>query len=101
MLKANPNFATAKNEDGETALYVLAHNPSAFVSGSQLGLLRRHLDIPCEFFWLFEILKSCMMIYFLIMQHDIQRSMIDFNTFVYGEIHFIVNDVEYMILCHL
>ena len=37
MLKANPNFATAKNEDGETALYVLAHNPSAFVSGSQLG----------------------------------------------------------------
>ena len=50
MLKANPNFATAKNEDGEIALHVLAHNLSAFVSGSQLGLLRRHLDIPCEFF---------------------------------------------------
>ena len=32
MLKANPNFATATNADGDSALHVLARNPSAFVS---------------------------------------------------------------------
>ncbi|KAK4604108.1 hypothetical protein RGQ29_012568 [Quercus rubra] len=32
MLKANPNFATATNTDGDSALHVLARNPSAFVS---------------------------------------------------------------------
>ena len=37
MLKANPNFATARNMDEDTALHVLARNPSAFVSR------------PCEF----------------------------------------------------
>ena len=37
MLEANPNLATAK-KDGETALHVLARNPSAFVSETQ----------PCE-----------------------------------------------------
>ena len=50
MLKNNFNLATAKSTDGETALHVLARNPSAFVSGNQPRLLRRHLNIPCEFF---------------------------------------------------
>ena len=49
MLKANPNLATTENKDEETALRVLARNPSAFVSGSRPGLLRRHLNILCEF----------------------------------------------------
>ena len=49
MLKANPNLATVKNGDEETVLHVLACNPSAFVSGSRPGLLRRHLNILCEF----------------------------------------------------
>ena len=49
MLGANLSLATAKNEDEETALHVLACNPSAFVSESRLGLLRRHLNILCEF----------------------------------------------------
>ena len=50
MLMVNPNLATTKVEDEETALHVLARNPSAFVSGSQPGLLRRHLNIPCGLF---------------------------------------------------
>ena len=50
MLEANPNFATAKDELQETTLHVLARNPSAFVSGSRPGLLRRHFNIPCELF---------------------------------------------------
>ena len=49
MLEANPNFATAKDELQETTLHVLARNPSAFVSGSRPGSLRRHLNILCEF----------------------------------------------------
>lgn len=52
MLKVNPNLATAKDEDEENALYVLTRNPSTFVSGSWPGLLRRHLNIPCELFQL-------------------------------------------------
>nr|POE67867.1 hypothetical protein CFP56_62039 [Quercus suber] len=48
MLKANPNFATAKDELQETTLHVLARNPSAFISGSRPGLLKRHLNIPCS-----------------------------------------------------
>ena len=49
MLKANPNLATTENKDEETALHVLACNASAFVNESRLGLLRRHLNILCEF----------------------------------------------------
>lgn len=50
MLRANLNLATATNSDGETALRVLARNPSAFTRESQLGkLLRGHINIPCEF----------------------------------------------------
>ena len=49
MLEDNPDLATAKNEGQETALHVLARNPSAFVSGSRPGLLSRHLNILCEF----------------------------------------------------
>ena len=49
MMKANSNLATAKNKDEETALHVFARNPSAFVSGSRPELLRRHLNILCEF----------------------------------------------------
>ncbi|KAM3761740.1 hypothetical protein ACB098_01G291200 [Castanea mollissima] len=48
MLMVNPNLATTKDEDEETALHVLARNPSAFVSGSRPGLLRRHLNIPYD-----------------------------------------------------
>ena len=50
MLKAKPNLATARNSDRETALHLLARNPSAFTRESQLGkLLRGHINIPCEF----------------------------------------------------
>uniref|UniRef100_A0A7N2L040 Uncharacterized protein n=1 Tax=Quercus lobata TaxID=97700 RepID=A0A7N2L040_QUELO len=71
MLKVNPNLATAKDEDEETTLHVLARNPSAFVSGSWPGLLWRHLNIP----WLklkeekskqsqaHELLKQCLQAY--------------------------------------
>ncbi|KAL4599550.1 hypothetical protein ACB092_11G134700 [Castanea dentata] len=49
MLRANLNLATATNSDGETALRVLARNPSAFTRESQLGkLLRGHINIPYE-----------------------------------------------------
>ncbi|GMY13714.1 isoform 2 of ankyrin repeat domain-containing protein 17 [Fagus crenata] len=44
MVETNPSLATTKNEDGETALYMLARNPSAFDSGSQPGILRRHIN---------------------------------------------------------
>ena len=47
MLKANSNLARAES-DGETALHVLARKPSAFVNESQPGVLRRHINIPCE-----------------------------------------------------
>ncbi|XP_075660479.1 uncharacterized protein LOC142630373 [Castanea sativa] len=45
MLNDNSNLATATNSDGETALHVLARKPSAFVNESQLGVLRRHINI--------------------------------------------------------
>ena len=35
MLNANPYFATARNTDSDTALHLLARNPSAFVSESR------------------------------------------------------------------
>ena len=34
--------------NGETALHVLARKPLAFVNESQRGVLRRHVNIPCE-----------------------------------------------------
>ena len=49
MLKDNPDLATTKNKYGETALHVLACNPSVFASGSQLGSLRSHIN-SCEIF---------------------------------------------------
>ena len=49
MLQANPNLATSRNDKGETALHVLARNPLAFASGSQPGILRRHIN-SCELF---------------------------------------------------
>ena len=49
MLKDNPDLATTKNKYGETALHVLACNPSAFASGSQPGSLRSHIN-SCELF---------------------------------------------------
>ena len=49
MLKDNPDLATSKNKDEETALQLLAQNPLAFASGSQPGILRRHIN-SCELF---------------------------------------------------
>ena len=49
MLQANHNLATSKNDDKETALHVLARNPLAFASGSEPGILRRHIN-SCELF---------------------------------------------------
>ena len=51
MLEDNSNLATAGNSNGETALHVLAHDSSAFVSEIR----------PCEFFILFyfKIFLSC------------------------------------------
>ena len=49
MLKDNPDLATTKNKYGETALHLLACNPSAFASGSQLGSLTSHIN-SCELF---------------------------------------------------
>ena len=43
MLEDNSNLATAGNSNGETALHVLAHDSSAFVSEIR----------PCEFLLLF------------------------------------------------
>ena len=51
MLEASKwNLARAIDEAGETALHVLAHKPSAFVSASQPGLLRKLINISCELF---------------------------------------------------
>ncbi|GMY13711.1 isoform 2 of ankyrin repeat domain-containing protein 17 [Fagus crenata] len=49
MLKKNPSLATRKNNQDKTALHVLALKPSAFVSGSQPGILRRWIN-SCELF---------------------------------------------------
>jgi hypothetical protein len=49
MLKDNPDLTTTKNKYGETALHVLACNPSAFASESQPGSLRSHIN-SCELF---------------------------------------------------
>jgi hypothetical protein len=60
MLTDNPDLASAETENGKaamTALLLLARNPSAFVGGSELGVLRRYINIPCELFSDYEILK--------------------------------------------
>ncbi|KAK4604107.1 hypothetical protein RGQ29_012567 [Quercus rubra] len=44
MMKVNSDLATAKNRFNDTALHVLARKHSAFVSKSQQGILRRHID---------------------------------------------------------
>ncbi|GMY13703.1 isoform 2 of ankyrin repeat domain-containing protein 17 [Fagus crenata] len=44
MLKKKPSLATMKNKQDKTALHVLALKPSAFVSGSQPGILRRWIN---------------------------------------------------------
>ena len=62
MLDKNPDLTTATNSDGETALHVLAHKPSAFVNESQLGVLRRHINIPCELLWLWFIYLNLIVI---------------------------------------
>ena len=45
MLEDNSNLAAARNSDGETALHVLARDPSVFVSEIR----------PCEFFFFFIV----------------------------------------------
>ena len=48
MMEANSKLARVVN-NGETALYVLARKPCAFVNESQLGFLTRLINnIPCE-----------------------------------------------------
>ncbi|KAK7816501.1 ankyrin repeat domain-containing protein 17, partial [Quercus suber] len=106
MLKANPNFATAKDELKETTLHVLARNPSAFVSGSRPGLLRRHLNIP----WLklkeekskqsqaHELLKQCLQAY----KDDIENlneiselSLVLFIAAEVGNVEFLVELIHF------
>ena len=48
MLEDNSNLAAARNSDGETALHVLACDPSAFVSEIR----------PCEFFFFFYFITK-------------------------------------------
>lgn len=49
MLKDHPDLAGARNNI-KTALHVLVHKPSAFVSASQPGMLRKDINILCELF---------------------------------------------------
>lgn len=49
MLNEDPDLAGARNNI-KTALHVLARKPSAFVSASQPGMLRKHINIFCELF---------------------------------------------------
>lgn len=49
MLNDHPDLAGARNNI-KAALHVLAHKPSAFVSASQPGMLRKHINILCELF---------------------------------------------------
>jgi hypothetical protein len=49
MVKADSSLAFKKNNQGKTALHVLAPKPSAFDSGSQPGILRRCIN-SCELF---------------------------------------------------
>uniref|UniRef100_A0A2N9GYH1 Uncharacterized protein n=1 Tax=Fagus sylvatica TaxID=28930 RepID=A0A2N9GYH1_FAGSY len=44
MVKADSSLAFKKNNQGKTALHVLAPKPSAFDSGSQPGILRRCIN---------------------------------------------------------
>lgn len=59
MMKVNSNLATAKDRSTDTALHVLAGKHSAFVSGSQQGILRRHINSYELFqlnFWMNEMI---------------------------------------------
>ncbi|KAK7835473.1 hypothetical protein CFP56_023473 [Quercus suber] len=102
MLKANPNFATAKDELQETTLHVLARNPSAFISGSRPGLLKRHLNIP----WLklkeekskqsqaHELLKQCLQAYKDDIENLNEISELSLVLFIAAE----VGNVEFLLL---
>ena len=66
MMEANSKLARVVN-NGETALYVLARKPCAFVNESQLGFLTRLINnIPCELLSLWFILAELNQIYTLI-----------------------------------
>ena len=58
MMEANSKLARVEN-NGETALHVLARKPRAFVNESQLGFLTRLINnIPCELLSLWFILAE-------------------------------------------
>ena len=54
MLEDNSNLAAARNSDGETALHVLACDPSAFVSEIR----------PCEFFFFLSLVSFILFLNF-------------------------------------
>ncbi|XP_030954281.1 ankycorbin-like isoform X2 [Quercus lobata] len=101
MLDKNSNLTTATNSDGETALHVLANKPSAFVNESQLGVLRRHINIP----WLKskqenskhsqvnELLKKCLQGYRGDVENSNETSVISYVLFEAAE----VGNIEFLV----
>ncbi|KAF3947679.1 hypothetical protein CMV_026217 [Castanea mollissima] len=101
MLNDNSNLATATNSDGETALHVLARKPSAFVNESQLGVLRRHINIT----WLKskqenskhsqvnELLKKCLQGYRGDVENSNETPVISYVLFEAAE----VGNIEFLV----
>ena len=59
MLEDNSNLVAAGNSNGETALHVLARDPSAFVSEIR----------PCEVFYFFYFLGLCFILFKIFFYH--------------------------------
>lgn len=65
MMEANSKLARVEN-NGETALHVLARKPRAFVNKSRPGFLTRLINnIPCKLFSLWFILAELNQIFTL------------------------------------
>ncbi|XP_030954274.1 uncharacterized protein LOC115976893 isoform X3 [Quercus lobata] len=101
MLDKNPDLTTATNSDGKTALHVLAHKPSVFVNESQLGVLRRHINIPwlkskqanSKYSQVNELLKKCLQGYRGDVENSNETSVISSVLFEAAE----VGNIEFLV----
>ena len=78
MLEDNSNLAAAGNSDGETALHVLARNPSAFVSEIR----------PCEFLFFYFILFFIMWVILTeILRHMTTVKLINYPSWKFKNVY--------------
>ncbi|KAL0005155.1 hypothetical protein SO802_012716 [Lithocarpus litseifolius] len=91
MLKANPNFATARNTDEDTALHVLARNPSAFGSRPWLKLKQENSKQSQAN----ELFENCLQAY----RGDVENSSIIphvlFDAAEAGNIEFLIKLIRF------